>query len=56
MEGGKKVTGIIDYKAGNAGSVLNALKEIGAPGKLVKSPEDIQKVDKLILPGVGSAK
>jgi imidazole glycerol-phosphate synthase subunit HisH len=48
--------GIIDYKAGNAPSVLNALKKINAPAKLVKSYSDLKDLKGIILPGVGAAK
>jgi glutamine amidotransferase len=45
---------IVDYGLGNLGSILNLLKKIGAPAKLSTSKLDIEKADKLILPGVGS--
>ena len=48
--------GVIDYKAGNAPSVLNALQILKIPSSLVSSPADIEKSMGLILPGVGSAK
>lgn len=47
--------GVIDYKAGNAPSVLNALKRIGAEGRMVKSGADLEGLHGIILPGVGSA-
>ncbi len=47
--------GVIDYLAGNAPSVMNALAHIGAPAKLVSTPEEILAADGLILPGVGAA-
>lgn len=46
--------GVIDYGAGNLRNVLNALKMIGAPGKLVASPEDFDGVEQLVFPGVGA--
>ena len=46
---------IIDYRAGNAPSVLNALRRIGASGSLTSSPELLKSADAIILPGVGSA-
>jgi imidazole glycerol-phosphate synthase subunit HisH len=47
-------TGIIDYGAGNLGSVHKAVETLGFPTRLVSRPEDLQGVDKLILPGVGA--
>ena len=46
--------GIIDYGAGNLLSVKKAFAYIGINGKLVRSPEDLRDVDKLVLPGVGA--
>ncbi len=46
--------GIIDYGVGNVGSILNILKHIGVDALLAKTPSDIEKATKLILPGVGS--
>jgi imidazole glycerol phosphate synthase glutamine amidotransferase subunit len=45
--------GIIDYGAGNLRSVQNTLAEIGAPYRLVHTPEQLRASAKLILPGVG---
>lgn len=47
--------GIIDYKAGNSQSVAAAAAIIDAPHTMVKTAEDLAKVDAVILPGVGSA-
>ncbi|MGI6577541.1 MAG: imidazole glycerol phosphate synthase subunit HisH [Eubacteriales bacterium] len=47
--------GVVDYKAGNSTSVLNALNKIGCNGALVKSKDEISKCSGIILPGVGSA-
>ena len=46
---------IIDYKAGNAPSVLNAVNRLGYGASLVSSPADIADASHIILPGVGSA-
>ena len=46
--------GIIDYGAGNLLSVKKAFAYIGIDGKLVRSPEDLRDIDKLVLPGVGA--
>ncbi len=48
--------GVINYKAGNAPSVLNALKKIDIPCNSVSSSQEIENLTGLILPGVGSAK
>jgi glutamine amidotransferase len=45
---------IINYGAGNLGSMLNMFKKIGQEAILGNTIEDIEKADKLILPGVGS--
>ncbi|GHV27456.1 imidazole glycerol phosphate synthase subunit HisH [Spirochaetia bacterium] len=54
--------GVIDYGAGNLGSVMNALKRIGCEGRLVKGPEEISGTkapgakapyEKLLFPGDG---
>jgi glutamine amidotransferase len=45
---------IIDYGAGNIFSVKNALDFLGVENKLTKNIDDIEKADRLILPGVGA--
>ncbi|MFH1316625.1 MAG: imidazole glycerol phosphate synthase subunit HisH [Candidatus Woesearchaeota archaeon] len=45
---------IIDYGAGNLKSVENALRYLGINPKITSDPEEIEKAEKLILPGVGS--
>ncbi|MEO9023064.1 MAG: imidazole glycerol phosphate synthase subunit HisH [Ginsengibacter sp.] len=45
---------IIDYGAGNLGSIANMLRKLGNPGIITSSADDIAKADKLILPGVGN--
>lgn len=45
---------IVDYGIGNLGSVLNMLKRVGAPATISSDPVEIEKADKLILPGVGA--
>ncbi len=46
--------GIVDYGAGNMGSLSNALTHLGIPFRLSDSPYTLSKMDKLILPGVGA--
>ena len=45
---------IIDYGAGNANSVKNALDYLGYDSIITSDPEKILKADKVIFPGVGS--
>jgi glutamine amidotransferase len=45
---------IVDYGSGNSGSILNMLKRIGADAALSSDRGQIEKADKIILPGVGS--
>lgn len=49
------MTGIVDYNAGNIKSVERALDAIKAPFIVSKNPLDLEKVDRLIFPGVGEA-
>jgi glutamine amidotransferase len=49
------VIGVISYQTGNARSVLRALAAIGAPARLVASPDDCDDIDRFVLPGVGAA-
>jgi len=46
--------GVVDYGGGNLQNVLNVLSHLGHPGSLVSSPDDLDNIDKLIFPGVGS--
>ncbi|GHV76462.1 imidazole glycerol phosphate synthase subunit HisH [Spirochaetia bacterium] len=54
--------GVIDYGAGNLGSVMNALQRLGCEGRFVKGPEEIAggkgpgakaPYEKLLFPGDG---
>ena len=47
---------IIDYGAGNIKSIQFAFKRLGVDAILSNSIDDIQNADKVIFPGVGSAK
>jgi glutamine amidotransferase len=49
------VIGIIDYKAGNARSVQYALTRLGVESQLVTAPSELETLDRIVLPGVGSA-
>ena len=46
---------IIDYKAGNAPSVLHAVSHLGYHAGLVSDADSLKKANHIILPGVGSA-
>ncbi len=52
----KNVVSIINYKAGNAPSVSNALRYLDIACRFVSTPDQLEESEKLILPGVGSAK
>ena len=45
---------VIDYGAGNIGSVLNMIKKAGGQAIASANIDDVQKASKLLLPGVGS--
>lgn len=44
---------VIDYGAGNLGSILNMIKRIGCQATLVSSSSELINATKIILPGVG---
>lgn len=46
---------VIDYGAGNLGSVVNALRSIGHAPVITQKPIEIVKAAAVILPGVGAA-
>ncbi len=46
---------IVKYNAGNIYSVLHALKRLGLDPVITADPEQLQKADKVIFPGVGEA-
>jgi glutamine amidotransferase len=45
---------IVDYGVGNLMAIKNIIKKVGGESIITSSVTDIQKADKLILPGVGS--
>ena len=45
---------IIDYGLGNLHSVLGAVQKLGFHAKITNNLSEIEKADKLILPGVGA--
>ena len=48
--------GLIDYNMGNLRSVVNAFEKLGVPVEIVKKAGELEKFDKIILPGVGAFK
>jgi glutamine amidotransferase len=46
---------VIDYRAGNAPSVMYALEHLELPARLISTPDAIASSERLVLPGVGSA-
>lgn len=48
------MVGIIDYGVGNLFSVCSSLRKIGEDACIVKTEDEIQGVDRIILPGVGA--
>ena len=49
------MTAIIDYDAGNIESMRLALDHVGARPFITSDPAELQKADRLVFPGVGSA-
>ncbi|OGG60558.1 imidazole glycerol phosphate synthase, glutamine amidotransferase subunit [Candidatus Kaiserbacteria bacterium RIFCSPHIGHO2_02_FULL_49_16] len=47
---------IVDYGMGNVGSVQNALRLLGAEGRVTRNPKDFTEATHIILPGVGAFK
>lgn len=48
--------GVVDYRAGNAPSVLFALARLGIDARAVARPDELANCDRLVLPGVGAAR
>ncbi len=46
--------GLIDYGSGNTFSLARAVEKVGCDVLLISSPEEMSKVDRYILPGVGA--
>ena len=44
---------IVDYNTGNLGSIKNMLSYLGIESKITNKKEEIERAEKLILPGVG---
>ena len=50
-----KTIAIVDYGAGNLGSVANAIVKLGYEPKITDKPSDVLSAAVVILPGVGAA-
>ena len=48
--------GIIDYGLSNIGSISNAVKKLDHNYQIITNSKNLNKIDKIILPGVGSFK
>jgi glutamine amidotransferase len=48
------VIAIVDYGVGNIRSVARALAHVGAEPKLTADPDELEKADGVVLPGVGA--
>lgn len=46
--------GILDYEAGNLGSVTNAFRFLEIPARVVTTPDELRGIDAMTLPGVGA--
>ncbi len=47
--------GVVDFGSGNTRSVLRALTAVGADAVLVQTPDELDRYERLVLPGVGAA-
>lgn len=45
---------VVDYGAGNIGSVLNMIRKVGGQAIASSDPERLRNAEKVLLPGVGS--
>ena len=55
MSKDSKMIAVIDYGAGNLGSVVNALNKLGYRPLVTNAVSDVLKADAVFLPGVGAA-
>lgn len=46
--------GILDYEAGNLGSVANAFRFLELPARIVTKPSELDGIRAMVLPGVGA--
>jgi glutamine amidotransferase len=50
----KSRVAIVDYGMGNLRSVQKALEKVGADAQVTNAPNDLEKADAVVLPGVGA--
>ena len=48
--------GVIDYEIGNLRSVQRAIERVGGQVTLVRTPDELARADKIVLPGVAAFK
>jgi glutamine amidotransferase len=46
--------GILDYGAGNIGSLLNMFRKLELDARVASTPDDLSRCSRLVLPGVGA--
>ena len=46
---------VVDFGSGNTRSVLRALASVGADARLVRTPDELDAAERVVLPGVGAA-
>lgn len=46
---------IVDYGAGNLRSIARAFEHLGIPARVVDRPEEVERAEAVVLPGVGAA-
>jgi glutamine amidotransferase len=51
---GAPVIGILDYGMANLRSVQKAFAHVGHDAQILRTPDDIRRCDRLVLPGVGA--
>ncbi len=51
--GKSQIIGLLDYGAGNVGSVLKAVRYLGFEAEVVDRAESLERADRIILPGQG---
>ena len=54
QEAPQQTVTVVDYGAGNVGSVMNMLKKIGVPAVRATTVEQLEDAQRLLLPGVGA--
>jgi len=45
---------IVNYGVSNVGSMLNMMRKLGVPAETISTPEEIERAEKIILPGIGA--